>query len=420
MESMPVSACHECDPLIATGVTRKGTRFWLVKPNPLRLSIRLTMKDMPSYQKEKKMTGNAKNWQHCYRLVAFLLMLPLIFTIGCAGLGKTTNQVADEWSATAKQQVTTTTRLNMAPFAQHLVTLVGDIQFGLSGVQPVYTRQYLKGPETAEFIESMAQFKRNLARIIAYSGRVVSLARSNLPGPKRAQALADFVDVVRPLERGDSEIKFKYTEEDTVKILDQVRQQENLLAALQVAQPLVVEAAVFLRNRVDEMKTNRLKAEAEIEKQIEADYIDVLTYHETLKRRQRHNFKMISLMVKALEEEDRSALEEVAAQDKQLGRIVMKDTDSQVTADDKAVLLVTKRLELIDKHKRFIAGDIDQFRKVLQELEALTDASDKALQKAKIAVILWSKAHARLAAGETDPAKYDFMSIAKFAFDLIL
>ena len=91
-----------------------------------------------------------------------------------------------------------------------------------------------------------------------------------------------------------------------------------------------------------------------------------------------------------------------------------------IESGDKIVQLLTRRLELIDKHKRFIAGDIDEFHKVVQELEELTDASDRALQKAKIAVILWSKARARLAAGETDPARFDFMSVAKFAFDLIL
>jgi len=142
----------------------------------------------------------------------------------------------------------------MAPFAEHLVKLVADIQFGLSGQKPVFTRQYLDGPEAAEYIASMQEFKRNMARIIAYSGRVISLARSNLDGPKRAKALADFVDVVRPLEKGNTELKFQYTDEEVDKILENVRQQPNLLAALQTAQPLVMGAAEFLRDRVDEMK----------------------------------------------------------------------------------------------------------------------------------------------------------------------
>jgi len=353
-----------------------------------------------------------------FRIAACLFVIPLFVTVGCAGMTQTTTKVAGEWSDQATATVSSTTRLNMAPFAEHLVKLVADIQFGLSGQEPVYTRQYLDGPEAAEFMGSMREFKRNMARIIAYSGRVISLARSNLDGPKRAKALADFVDVVRPLEKGNSELKFAYTDEDVDKILEQVRQQPDLLSALHAAQPLVMGAAEFLRDRVDEMKKNRLKVEKEIEKQIEDDYLDVLTYNETLKRRQRHNFAMINLMVDALENGNASSLDKVAAADKQLAGLLKNKKDMH--ANEKPVLLVTRRLELIDKHKRFIAGDLDQFRKVLQELEALTDASDKALQKAKIAVLLWSKAHARLAAGEIDPARFDFMSVAKFAFDLIL
>ena len=91
-------------------------------------------------------------------------------------------------------------------------------------------------------------------------------------------------------------------------------------------------------------------------------------------------------MVKAIESGDRSALDEAAAADVQLGGLLKKGTD--IYTDEKPVMMITKRLELIDKHKRFIAGDLEQFHKVLQELEALTDASDKALQKAKIAVLL--------------------------------
>jgi hypothetical protein len=354
-----------------------------------------------------------------FRIAACLFVIPLFVTVGCAGMTQTTTKVAGEWSDQASATVSSTTRLNMAPFAEHLVKLVADIQFGLSGQKPVYTRQYMDGPEAAEFMTSMQEFKRNMARIIAYSGRVISLARSNLDGPKRAKALADFVDVVRPMEKGNSEFKFPYTDEDVDKILENVRQQPNLLTALEAAQPLVMGAAEFLRDRVDEMKTSRLKVEKEVEKQIEDDYLDVIIYNETLKRRQRHNFNLINLLVDSLEKGDPGALEKVAAADAQMATL-LKQQKKDANLYDKPTMVLTARLELIDKHKRFIAGDIENFHKVLQELESLTDASDKALQKAKIAVLLWSKAHARLAAGETDPAMFDFMSVAKFAFDLIL
>lgn len=365
------------------------------------------------------MTANNPTRQRFIRLTAILFVAPLLVTFGCAGMQQTTSQVYDEWGDQAKQQITSTTRLNMAPFAEHLVKLVADIQFGLSGERPIYTRQYLDGPKAAEFRESMDEFKRNMARIIAYSGRVISLAKSNLDGPKRAQALADFVDVVRPLEKGNSELTFKYTQEDVEKRLEAVRQQQTLLAALRVAQPMVEGAAEFLRDRVDELKKNRVKVENELEQRIVDDYQDVLTYRETLKRRQRHNFEMINLMVDALEQGDMSAVDKVMAADAELAKLI-KSRKKGENLYEKPVMLVTQRLELIDKHKRFIAGDIESFHKTWQEFEVLVDASDAALQRAKVAVILWSKAHARLAAGETDPAKYDFMSVAKFAFDLIL
>jgi len=257
----------------------------------------------------------------------------------------------------------------------------------------------------------MDEFKRNLARVIAYSGRVVSLANSRLDGPRRAKALADFVDIIRPLEKGTSELQFKYSEEEI---------QEILLMALQAAQPLVLEAASFLRQRVDELKKYRLKVEKEMESRVEDDYQDVLSYYEVLKSRQKYNFNLVGLLVKYHEKGDKSALKKAIAADYELTEMVHKNKGFRLGSEDKSLSILTARLALIDKNKRFIAGDIEQFHKVIQEMEMLVDASDAALQKAKVAVILWSKAHARLAAGETDPAKFDFMSIAKFAFDLIL
>jgi len=172
--------------------------------------------------------------------------------------------------------------------------------------------------------------------------------------------------------------------------------------------------------RVDEMKKNRLKVEKELEKHIEDDFKDILVYSETLKRRQKHNFQLINLLVRYHEKGDKGALDQVAKIDWEAGEMIRRSKSLKLGSEDKVVPMITARLELIDKHKRFIAGDIEQFHKVWQELEVLVDGSDAALQKAKIAIILWDKAHARLAAGETDPAKYDFMSVAKFAFDLIL
>jgi hypothetical protein len=58
----------------------------------------------------------------------------------------------------------------------------------------------------------------------------------------------------------------------------------------------------------------------------------------------------------------------------------------------------------------------DYWKAKAAKLEEITDASDRALQKAKMAVILWSKTHSLLAAGEPDPTKYDFMSVAHFVF----
>ena len=352
-------------------------------------------------------------------IVGLFLVLMVLFSVGCAQTQERTTKATAEWTEQAKTAFTGSTRLNMGPFAKQLVEFIGSVQFGMAGGEVVYTRPFLDGPEAMKWKTMMDQYKRNLAKIMAYSGRVVSLADSNLDGPGRAKALAEFIDIIRPLEPGDSKIEFKWTNEEIDAMVKAVGEQESLLAALQVAQPLVVEAARFLRDRVDEMKDYRVGVVAEIETRIHNEYAEMVAFDGLLKERQSLNYRHMTALLDHEETGDPGKLAPLLS-DMTLKEIIGNKKRLDLKTADKIITELTLRLATINKLKQHMSADLEQYRKIDRELDALIDLSDEALQASKVGVIYWAQAHGRLAAGEVDPARFDFMGLAKIAFDLIL
>ena len=350
-------------------------------------------------------------------LIGVFLILMMAVSFGCASVKKGTTTAAettDKYTAMAVSPFVSSTRLNMGPFAEQMVQFIGDVQFGMAGGKIVYTRPYLNGPKTEEYTEMMTQFRRNMGRILAYTGRVVSLAQSNLDGPGRAQALASFIEVIQPKEKDNSDFPFKYSPEEIDAIIASVGQQQTLLDALAVAQPLVVESARYLRDRVDEIKDFRKLVEDEIEANILAEYEDMLNFAALLKERQELNYQRLTIFVRYFDTRDPDLLAALA-EDKELKGIIGKKKKLDTGTREKVVTALLKRLELINQHKEFLSADLDLFRKIQRELDALVDQSDATLQRAKVAIIFWSQAHSRLAAGETSPAMFDFMGLTKSA-----
>ena len=140
----------------------------------------------------------------------------------------------------------------------------------------------------------------------------------------------------------------------------------------------------------------------------------MLNYAALLKKRQEMNYQYLTTYVNYYDTRDPDLIA-VLTEDRGLKEIIGKRKTLDAAIDSKVVTVLTKRLELINQHKEFLSSDLDEFRKIQQELDALVDYSNAALQRAKIAIIFWSQAHSRLAAGETSPAMFDFMGLTKSA-----
>jgi len=331
-----------------------------------------------------------------------------LFFSGCATIKKTSDTVSEPFKSKK--------RLNLSPFAEQLSSLIGDIQFGFKTEQPIYIERFLDIPEVVEYREMFKQFRINASKLLAYSARVITLARSDKTGPERANALADYINELRPLEKTPMNVKFAMTPEKIEEILHDVRKQENLLKAINVAQPLADEVGRFMRACIDELDDVQEHVAEVLQQRIKAEHKDVLDYLITLKYRQTNTLKQLQSLHQ-YRSGDANAFDKVINGDPELTAIIKKDTTVTYQDLKRIEETLTDRLALFNSQFKHLSEELEYYFKQKNELNELVESSDKTLRKAKLAILVWNRVHRMMAAGVTDPATVDVFGMMKKAVD---
>jgi hypothetical protein len=305
-------------------------------------------------------------------------------------------------------------RLNLAPFAEDMIAVAGDIQYGLGQTYAVYLRGYGETPE-ADQMNRMAMKVRQLIRsTISYALEVVALADSRMSGPERAQALGDKLDsLLRPVVAPPT-APLNLSETELDKVLADVREQESLVGGLNAAQPLINEIARVAGEIFEDTK-RALDAAAEATQQrISSDIAPVLEQDRMLRKFQLRGAESMGLATR-YRHGDTVAMDSLMALVPSLAEIV--STEDGLSAAEMAAIeqRIIFALNTVSEVRRQLAPDIELYRRQQAELEQLVASFNTALRQARVAVVAWSRAHQRLASGITDPAQIDIFGIAKKA-----
>ena len=336
-------------------------------------------------------TGN--HWsKHFYGLIRLLVLLLLTISLfGCA-------------------YFKSTTRPDLSPYAENILKITADIQYGLSQSQAIYLREYLDGPKVKNMEEYGIKVRRVMRGIIAYSIEVVTLGNTKMKERERSQKLADYLDqLLRPmLEKPESNLDFTDAELDTVLI--NVRKQKDFLDGLNAAQPLIDNIAATIGRFLDETKDVLDEALEEIHQRIMDDNRIMVAGNRNLRDNQIKTMYNIEYFQKH-RLGDKTALDSLLSKEPSLKEVV-KDRNNITPADLRAMeeRLIFK-LKALHEVREQLSVDLELYNKQLRELDEHTKIYNEALRKVRVVVIVWSKAHRRLAAGVTDPAKIDLVGM---------
>jgi hypothetical protein len=295
--------------------------------------------------------------------------------------------------------------MNLHPFAEDMIAIAGDIQYGLGQTHIIYTREYSDTPE-AEQLQVMANKVRSLIRgIIAYAIEVVTLAESKNSGPEKAVALSQYLDgLLRPaLAKPEPQLNISIAQLDT--IINDVKSQKNLLDALGAAQPIIDEVARVSGELFGNTKTTLDATILAIQDRIDVDIRPVLDADKMLRAEQVKVTLNLRLLRDSLN--DPTAMDSLLASQPALREFVDASdgvsTEEARALEDRFVWVLGSIREIRDQ----LHPDVEIYWRQQQELEKLTASYNAALA--------WSRAHARLAARVTDPAEINVLGLARKA-----
>jgi len=321
----------------------------------------------------------------------FLISFLIFITIGCA-------------TFQSKQ------KLDLSPFANSMITVAGDIQYSLFQHRLVTVRKMTKGPEVQKFAKNIDKLRRVIRGIIAYSIEIVTVSESNKSGKEKANALANYLNgLKRPmLEKPLPELHLTVEQLDTIVM--NVRSQKKFLDALGAAHPLIDEVSRATGELTEDSKTQLDKAEREITEAWIKEYSGAIWATSIIKHHQFGTLKALYYAGQYLRG-NQSALDSFYLYDPISKKMYPEGHQLDVTE----LLEIEERLyynmSLIQDMKHMYQQDMLDYEKGLLELDETKQVYNKALRTARIAILMWSRAHLQLSRGVTEPAEIDIMKL---------
>ena len=301
-------------------------------------------------------------------------------------------------------------RLDLSPFANSMITVASDIQYSLFQHRLVSVRKLATGPEVQKFGKYVEKLRRVIRGIIAYSIEIVTVSESNKSGKEKAEALANYLESLRkPISESPVQ-EFHFTVEQLDTIVMNVRSQKNFLDALGAAQPLIDEVARANGELTEESKTQLDFAYQEINKDWNQEYSGAIWATNIIKK---HQLNILTALYHGSQyvRGNQSSLDSFYVYDPLSTKIYSEG--HQLDAED--ILEVEKRLYynlgVIQDMKGLFQQDMIDYEEGLLELDEVKRAYNDALRKARMAILMWSRAHLQLSRGVTEPAAIDIMQL---------
>jgi hypothetical protein len=304
--------------------------------------------------------------------------------------------------------------MDLIPFAENMIAMAGDIQYGLAQQEVVYLRNYMGVPEVENLAIYLDKMRAVLRGSIAYSIEIVTLSSSTLSGTEQCSALADYLDnLLRPvLESPTPPLHFSIAQLDT--ILDNARQQTKLLDALGTTQPIVNEIARTTSEIIDDANIAVDEATAAIREALLGNNEKLLQSIRGIREFQLHTVMSIEYIGRYRRGEQ-EAFDTLLVMQPSLEEMI-SSTTKPTTKDLRAIEdRLFYLLQSMHDVREQLVPDLELYWKQQRELDELTKTYKAALRKAHVTIIAWSRAHQRLAAGMTDPARIDVLGLARKA-----
>jgi hypothetical protein len=306
-------------------------------------------------------------------------------------------------------------RLDMGPFGENTISMVGEMQKFNRPAPWVYLKKYQGHAKVGEILPTQVASRRLMSGVALYSMQITSLNESRLSEPKRIQALARYLEeIVRPVLPTEAVPETAFSKEELDDVLKEVRKAETFLGGLAAAQPLVnavQSRGLQLFNRLDEQVGMAASA---ISGEVEGEFAPLKRNIVELELLQERAMQGVTLLYKYRlgEVESLPALRAVyppVAEQLPPGR---PPTAKQLEAAELELVGQLQRLKLL---KEQLGPEFAIYKETQRELEMLRIQAEDRARMGRVTLVLWARSHKNLGLGVAVPPAIDVMGMLKAA-----
>ena len=308
-----------------------------------------------------------------------------------------------------------TRRLDVSPFAQNTVGLIGEVQRANRPLEWVYLKKYETLPVVVDARRTYAPARELMRGIATYSTQIVSIYESPLSESRKAQELARYLDeTIRARLKDNPRADEFLTQAELDKAVQGARSAATFMGALGAAQPVVAAALAYGNTLFDEMDTAIGRADQELSSRIEAENAPVKRERERLETLQVSEVTSYRLLTEYRMGSD-SALDSLRAVDPEASEWLPAGKKPSTGSLDGAEKQLRERVDAIGQMHDKLDPQFAIYKAEQGELDDLRTQAREAARLGRITLITWARSHRNLANGIAVPASIDVMGMVRSA-----
>jgi hypothetical protein len=328
------------------------------------------------------------------RLLALALLAPL--AAGCASFKSTQ-------------------RLDVGPFAENTVGMIGEVQRATKPVLWTYLKKYESLASVQDVRDAYAPARTLMRGVALYSTQIVSIYESDLSESRKSQELARYLDeAIRERLKSNRRADMFLTQGRLDSAVTNARAASTFMGALSAAQPVVSAALSFGNSVYDSLDMKIDQAAGDVDRRIEMEFAPLkrqLAEVSDLELKATARYTFLSRYRLG----DGAALDSLRAHDPEAAEALpagKRPAAATLEATEKRIL---SQLETTSTLRGRLEQQFEEYRAQQTELDAIRIQAREATRLGRITLILWARSHRNLAAGVKVPAAINLMGMVQSA-----
>jgi hypothetical protein len=166
-----------------------------------------------------------------------------------------------------------TQRLDVGPFAENTVGMIGEVQRATKPVVWTYLKKYETLPSIQDVRDAYAPARTLMRGVALYSTQIVSIYESDLSESRKSQELARYLDeAIRERLKSNRRADMFLTQGRLDSAVTKARAASTFMAALSAAQPVVSAALSFGNSVYDSLDMKIDQAAGDVDRRIEMEF----------------------------------------------------------------------------------------------------------------------------------------------------